>query len=94
MSVNLNYFKSESTELLAKISVRHNLITRSVNLQSVVIHKYDQVIQLIFVCCIGCFPDLTFLSFAITDYAEHFIVFVIHFSCKCHSYCTCKSLSQ
>ena len=94
VAVDFIYVKTKGFKFLAQVTVRHNFVRRTIELQIVVIDENNQVIQFVFVRRIGSFPDFPFLGFAVTDDYEYTIVFIIPFACQCHADATSQALTE
>ena len=78
-------FTAKSLEFFLNIQYRHNLITKSVILNSIVVYKNYHIIQSIFYSGLNCFPNLSFICFTVSDQAEYPAVDSIPFKPQCHS---------
>ena len=94
IAVKIVSILSERPELLAEVSVRHDLVGRTIKLQMVHVDKRNHIIELILMCGIGSFPDLAFLGFAVADHAEYLVLLLVHLAGDTHTHRAGKSVSD
>ena len=83
----------ECFEFLVDRVRRAYLIHRSVDLQSVVIHDHNEVIQFAESGKHGSFPYLSFLNLSISEQCIHTVIVPGKFGGQCHADCCGNSLS-
>ena len=64
------------------------------DLQIVVVHNNNQIVQFPETCPHSCLPDLSLLDLTISAKCVDTVIFFIELACCCHSRCNRKSLSQ
>ena len=73
MTIAAQHFPPEGTVFLVERLDVHDVLNAAVNLQPVLVHDADQVIELVAYGLHGGFPDGAFLLLAITHDAEHLV---------------------
>src|SRR5687768_361453 len=77
MAVDLAYDPAEGRPLIRKWLETNDRIGRAIQLEFVVVDNRDQVGGLVMPSGHGCFPNLSFLAFAITEHDVHLPVFFV-----------------
>ena len=77
-----------------KIVMSHNVLCISGDLKSVTVNDCTEVIQFVLMSCHSSFPYRTLCKLTVTHYCIYTVVFLVHFSGKCHTYANRKSMSQ
>ena len=94
MSVDFNNIKIKCPEFIRDRIRRADVFDFTVNLKTVIINDHAKVIQFPVTCKHGCFPDLAFLNFSVSQKCIYTVILVLKFRGKCHAACGAQSLSQ
>ena len=70
------------------------ILDPSIDLESVIVHDYYQIVQVSVSCEHGSLPDLSFLDLAVTEKRVHTVGSLIQLSGNSHTYCRGDALSQ
>ena len=82
------------TFVFAQVTVGHDLVAGAVQLQVVVIHENDQVVQTVLVSGVGSLPDLALLGLAVAHHAEDLVVLVVQLTGQGHTGGAGQTLTQ
>ena len=88
MTVDIDHVPLESLELLVDGIRAVDVRDRAVNLQIVVVHDCDQIIETVVSCEHCCLPYFALLDLAVTEDGIDSPVRLIHFRCQCHTHCS------
>ena len=94
MAVNADDMEIKCLKFLIDRIRGTDFIHRTVNLESVIIHDHDQIIQFSVACEHRSFPDLTFFNLPVAKERINTVILLLQLRRECHSDSSGNPLSQ
>lgn len=94
MTVNGHGTPAKCLELLLNPAIADDFLNGAVNLEVVVIHESDYMVQSVVCACHGCFPDLALFNLPIPQQAVHIVVLMVQPAAQGNAVGNGQSLAQ